>query len=67
MKKPGGTEWIDNAKIYINMGSPWKNTHFLRFLHNEIQVIVTNRNAICKFNPLGYILYLSDFRNIEMF
>ena len=67
MKKPGGTEWIDNAKIYINMGSPWKNTHVLRFLHNEIQVIVTNRNAICKFNPLGYILYLSDFRNIELF
>ena len=67
MKKPGGTEWIDNAKIYINMGSPWKNTHFLRFLYNEIQVIVTNRNAICKFNPLGYILYLSDFRNIELF
>ena len=41
MKKPGGTGWIDNAQIYINMGSPWKNTHFLRFLHNEIQVIVT--------------------------
>ena len=67
MKKPGGTGWIDNAQIYINMGSPWKNTYFLRFLHNEIQVIVTNRNAICKFNPLGYILFLSDFRNIELF
>ena len=49
------------------MGPPWENTHFLYFLHNDIQVTVTNRNAICKFNPLGYILYLSDFRNIELF
>ena len=33
---------VDNAQIYaqiyINMGFPWENTHFLYFLHNEIQV-----------------------------
>ena len=39
---------------------------FLYFLHNEIQVTVADINAICKLNPLGYILYLSDFRNIEL-
>ena len=34
------------------------------FLHNEIQVTVTDINAIGKLNPLGHILYLLDFRNI---
>ena len=58
---------VPNAQIYINMGFPWENTHFLFFLHNEMQVTVTDINAICKLNPLGYILYLSDFRNIELF
>ena len=49
------------------MGFPWENTHFLYFLDNEIQVTVTDINAIGKLNPLGYILYLLDFRNIELF
>ena len=48
------------------MGFPWENTPFLYFLLNEMQVTVADINAICKLNPLGYILYLSDFRNIEL-